>query len=127
MFQIHEHSSVEEASQELFPFIANPRNWVALEQLSRHPDARPGENAAYQRQVGALRICASVDVTDGLQVFLRIAFRAPGLTPTRAADHLDSFLKQFIPMLPQSEWQVQVDGRKWIHFIRRYGAEPLRA
>ena len=127
MLSIHELATVEEASKELFPFIAHPRNWVPLEALGTQPGARPGENAAYQRRVGPLRICASVDVAPSLAVFLRIAFRAPGLTPMKAADHLETFLRAYLPLVPQTEWHVQIDERRWIHFIRRYIGDPLKA
>jgi hypothetical protein len=85
------------------------------------------QNADYQRRVGPLRICASVDVTSGLEVHLRVAFRAPGLTPIKAADHLEAFLKQRLPLTPNTEWQVEVDERRWIHFVRRYAAAHLLA
>ncbi len=127
MLSIHEFPTLEDASGELLRFILNPANWVALERLEEDPDSRPGQNAAYQRQVGKLRICASVDVTPSLEVFLRIAFRAPGLTPMKAADHLETFLKSRIPLTPNSEWQVEVDERRWIHFIRRYTQQTLRS
>jgi hypothetical protein len=127
MLSIHEHATVEEASNALFPFILHPRNWVALEAMASEPGTRPGQNPAYQRRVGNLRICASVDVAPTLAVFLRVAFRAPSLSPMKAADHLESFLKGRLPMLPNSEWQVQIDTRRWVHFIRRWTAAPLRA
>jgi hypothetical protein len=62
-----------------------------------------------------------------LAVFLRVAFRAPSLSPMKAADHLETFLKGRLPMLPNSEWQVQIDTRRGVHFIRRWTAAPLRA
>lgn len=127
MLQGHHHQSLEEASKELLDFILDPKNWVMLTQLRRDPSRRPGENPDYQRQVGNLAVCASVDVTAELGVFLRIAFKAPNLTPTKAADHLTDFLGERIPLVPNSEWQVQVDPKSWIHFIRRYSGEPLRA
>jgi hypothetical protein len=127
MLSIDEHPTVSEASQALLPFILHPKNWVALEGLAQKPGARPGENAAYQRQVGVLRICASVDVTPALSVFLRIAFRAPHLTPMKAADHLEAFLSGQLPLVPYSEWHVQVDERRWVHFIHRWVGEALRA
>jgi len=51
---------------------------VSLEGAQSSPDAVPGKNPEYQRVVGALRICASVDVTREMGVFLRVGFRAPG-------------------------------------------------
>ncbi|HZA52461.1 MAG TPA: hypothetical protein VE549_17070 [Myxococcaceae bacterium] len=127
MLSIHENRTLDEASSDLLGFILDPSNWVMLEELRQHPNQRPGQNADYQRRVGALRICASVDVTPRLDVFLRIAFRAPGLTPTRAADHLAVFLGERIPLTPNSEWQVQVDERGWVHFMRRYTPTTLKA
>lgn len=127
MLSINASATIEDAGRELLPFILEPRHWVQLDRLSHEPQLRPGTNPAYQRQVGALRICASVDVTQDLGVFLRIAFRAPSLSPTKAADHLEQFLGKKLPLTPNSEWQVQIDERRWIHFIRRYAAPMLSA
>lgn len=127
MLSVSEHATIEEASRELLGFILDPRNWVALERLRVEPEARPGLNPAYQSRVGRLRICASVDVTPDLDVYLRVAFRAPDLTPTRAADHLEAFLKPRLPLTPNSEWLVKVDEKRWIHFFRRYTGEKLSA
>jgi len=44
----------------------------------------------------------------------------------RAADHLEAFLGSRLPLVPNSEWQVAIDGRRWVHFIRRYALGPLR-
>ncbi len=127
MLSVCEHASVEEAGNELLTFILDPRNWVVLDRLRTDPASRPGDNPAYQRGVGRLRICASVDITPQLYVFLRVAFRGPGLSPTKAADHLEAFLKSRLPFTPNSEWQVEVDERRWIHFIRRYTGDTLQA
>jgi hypothetical protein len=56
-----------------------------------------------------------------------VAFRAPGLTPARAADHLERFLRERIPLQPNTEWLVEVDGRYWIHFERSYVTQKLQA
>ncbi len=127
MLAIHENETLEEASTELLHHILEPRNWVPLEALEEDPSARPGQNPAYQRRVGNLRICASVDITSKLDVYLRVAFRAPGLTPAKAADHLELFLKPRLPLVPNTEWQVEVDARQWIHFIRKYAGDTLKA
>jgi hypothetical protein len=127
MLSVHEHATLEDASGELLRFILHPANWVCLERLPEQPLARPGHNPNYQRKVGKLRICASVDVTASLDVFLRVAFQAPGLGLLKAAECLDRFLRLRVPLLPNSEWQVRVDQRKWIHFIRRYTAPALTA
>jgi hypothetical protein len=127
MLSIHEHRSVEDASADLLGFILEPINWVVLDELKQTPALRPGQNPDYQRQVGLLRICASVDVTATLEVYLRIAFRAQGLTPARAADHLADFVRGRIPLIPNAEWQVQVDEKGWFHFMRRYAPRALAA
>jgi hypothetical protein len=77
--------------------------------------------------VGPLRIYAVVEVAPSLDVSLRVAFRAPGLSPVKAADHLEAFLAQRLPLTPNTEWQVEVDERRWIHFVRRYAAARLQA
>ena len=130
MLSIHESATVEEASADLLGFILEPGNWVPLDELEDEEDAalRPVDDVAYQRRVGTLRICASVDVSPAtLEVLLRVGFRAPGLTPASAASHLESFLKGRLPLVPNSEWQVEVDARKWIHFMRRYVGGALQA
>jgi len=127
MLSVHENPTLEDASRELLRFILSPANWVWLARLRQEPGARPGQNADYQRQVGKLRICASVDVTASLDVFLRIAFQGPGLTPLRAADLLERFLRGRLSLTPNSEWRVEVDERRWIHFIRRYASQALVA
>ena len=125
MLSIPENRNVEEASESLLDFILEPSNWVWLGHVK--DGERPGQLPEYQRRVGNLRICASVDVSPELAVFLRVAFRAPGLSPSKAADHLEAFLKNRIPLTPNTEWQVEIDGRHWIHFIRPYAANTLSA
>lgn len=127
MLQVTQSATLEEAGQDLLGFILDPLHWVVLDRLAAQPQERPGANANYQRQVGSISICASVDVTADLGVFLRIAFRSPKLTPVKAAEHLEAFLRARIPLKPNTEWQVQVDGRKWIHFIRRWASDGLQA
>jgi hypothetical protein len=119
-----EISNLEKTGRELLTFVLNPNQWVALNALGQTGNPRPGKNPKYQRKLGPVRICASVDVASNLCAFLRVAFWAPGLTP---ADYLEAFLKGQIPLLPNAEWQVTVDAQKWIHFIHRYTGEPLRA
>ncbi len=124
MLSIHQHPTLQEASSELLSFALDPANWILLGEANTGPDSRPGENADYQRQVGKLRICAAIEVTPSQEAFLRIGFSAPGLTPMVAADHLATFLAERLPLVPNSEWQVAVDGRRWVHFIRRYARGP---
>jgi hypothetical protein len=124
---IHEHATVEEASAALLDFILMPDNWLPAERQAEDPSTRPTQNALYQRRVGPLRICACLDVSSSLEVFLRVAFRAPGLSPVKAADHLEAFLRTRLPLTPNTEWQVEVDERRWIHFVRRYASAHLQA
>jgi hypothetical protein len=124
---IHEHATVEEASKDLLDVILMPTHWLSLEEQAADASLRPVQNASYQRRVGPLRICACVEVSESLEVSLRIAFRAPGLTPVKAADHLEAFLRTRLPLTPNSEWQVEVDERRWIHFVRRYAGTRLQA
>lgn len=124
---IHEHATMEEASKDLLDFILTPSNWLSTEQQAQDPSVCPAQNALYQRRVGSLRICACVDVAPTLEVSLRVAFRAPGLTPPKAADHLEAFLRTRVPLVPNTEWQVEVDERRWIHFVRRYAGTRLQA
>jgi hypothetical protein len=124
---IHEHATLEEASKDLLDFILEPTNWLSLEEQSADASLRPAQNALYQRRVGPLRICACLEVSSSLEVFLRIAFRAPGLSHTKAADHLEAFLRSRLPLTPNSEWQVEVDERRWVHFVRRYAGARLQA
>jgi hypothetical protein len=111
-----EHASVEEAGGELLDFALHPENWAVGDASSR---------AEFQRRVGALRIYASVELNEELEAVLRIGFSAPGLSPTRAADHLEQFVKARLPFTPNSEWQVEVDDKKWIHFSRKYASTAL--
>jgi hypothetical protein len=127
MLAIHEHATVEEASSDLLDFILTPDNWLSIEQQAEDASVRPAQNVLFQRRVGPLRICASVEVSASLETFLRVAFRAPGLTPVKAADHLEAFLRKRLPLTPNSEWQVEVDERRWIHFVRRYAGTRLQA
>ncbi|HZI10459.1 MAG TPA: hypothetical protein VE153_08675 [Myxococcus sp.] len=127
MLSIHEHATLEEASSELLQFVLQPSNWMTALPANQTPSSVPGDDAQYQRRVGSLRIFAIIEVAPSLEVSLRVAFRAPGLTPVKAADHLEAFLKQRLPLTPNSEWQVEVDERRWIHFVRRYAAPRLQA
>ncbi|ATB31282.1 hypothetical protein [Melittangium boletus] len=127
MLTIHEHTNLQEASNELLEFALEPSNWMTGTPAGQTPASVPAQDVQNQRRVGALRIYAVVEVAPSLEVFLRIAFRAPGLTPVKAADHLEAFLKPRLPLTPNSEWQVEVDERRWIHFVRRYASPRLQA
>ena len=127
MLSIHEHATMEEASSELLEFVLQPSNWMTALPAHQAPSSMPGADMQHQRRVGSLRIFAAIEVEASLEVSLRVAFRAPGLTPVKAADHLEAFLKQRLPLTPNSEWRVEVDDRRWIHFVRRYASPRLNA
>ena len=125
MMLVHEHATLEEASSRLLLYVLEARHWRAAHgRDSVLPALQPPEHHA---RVGKLRICACVTVERDLLVHLHVAFRAPGLTPARAADHLESFLKDRMPLQPNTEWTVEVDGRHWIRFERVYVRQRLVA
>lgn len=124
MLSILEHASLEEAGDSLLGFVLSPENWVSL---GLGTVRRAHENPAYQRRIGTLRVQASVDVLPTLDVRVRVAFRGPNLSPLKAADHLETFLRERLPISPNTEWEVEVDARRWIHFSRRYTGPELRA
>jgi hypothetical protein len=124
MLQRLENATVEEASNDLLPFILQPQNWVMVDGAD---DVYEGRVIDYCRNVDSLRIRASVDLSPELGVCLHVAFRAPGLTPLKAAEHLEEFLTPRFPLVPNTEWQVEVDGRRWVHFRRKYIQEVLKA
>ena len=127
MLSAHEHITIEEASEALLRYVLEPRNWLLLSSdVGEERASRPGQNPAYQRRVGALKICASVEVNAALDTTLRISFRGPGLAPLRAADHLELFLKRRIPFVPNAEWELETGARHWIHFTRRYTPAALQ-
>lgn len=113
-----EHVSLEDAGGDLLQFALSPENWTAR-------DVRT--HAEFQRKVGSLRVYAQIEVNEELDAVLRIGFYGPNLSPTKAADHLEEFVKGRMPFTPNSEWQVEIDDRKWIHFCRRYTGPSLSA
>jgi hypothetical protein len=116
---VHSSATLQEASGTLLEFALDPRNWLA----SGHRRISP----AYLRVVGRLEICASVDVTQELRTYFRVSFRAPGLSPMKAADLLEEFVKGRFTFAPNTEWEVEIDARRWIHFARRYTGNTLTA
>lgn len=78
-------------------------------------------------RVGRIQVCATVDVTPTLDTYLRISFRGPGLSPMSAAEHLEQVLSPRFPFIPNAEWFVEIDARKWIHFSRRYTQPKMEA
>jgi hypothetical protein len=117
--QIREVASFEEAGGTLLEFALNPTNWVS----------RGGHRAlpAYLRVVNGVQICAAVDVNASLETWVRVSFRGTDLSPMKAADLLEQFVKDHFPFTANSEWEVEIDGRRWIHFSRRYTTRALHA
>jgi hypothetical protein len=111
--------SLEETGGALLTFALDPRNWVS----------RGGHRAlpAHLRVVQGVQICAAVDVAEGLDTWVRVSFRGNELSPMKAADLLETFVKDRFPFAPNTEWQVEIDGRRWIHFSRRYTSRALHA
>ncbi len=78
-------------------------------------------------EVGSVQVCAAVDVTPTLETFLRVSFRGPELSPMQAAELLEEFTSVRFWYVPNVEWFVEIDARKWIHFSRRYTHPHLLA
>lgn len=114
-----QHSTLEEAGGTLLSFALDPLNWVA----------RGGHRAlpAHLRVVNGVQICAAVDVNVALESFVRVSFRGADLSPLKAADLLELFVKAHFPFTTNTEWEVEIDGRRWIHFSRRYTSRGLHA
>lgn len=117
--EIREEGSLEEAGSTLLKFALNPTNWVS----------RGGHRAlpAYLRVVNGVQICAAIDISGSLETFVRVSFRGTDLSPMKASDLLEAFVKDHFPFTANSEWEVEIDGRRWIHFSRRYTAGALHA
>jgi len=110
------HTSWKEAGRDLVAEALDPTNWVGVtpgEALSARP-------TSLQRRVGHTRVVASVDVSERLGLLLHVAFRGPALDPMGAAALLAAFLDGSRPLLVSSRWQVEVDARGWVHFVRPY-------
>jgi hypothetical protein len=116
---ISESTSMEEASGALLEFALKPQNWLTLGKQRMTP--------AYFRKVERVQVCVSVDVMPTLDTYLRVSFRGPDLSPMQAADLLESFVRGRFTFTPNIEWVVEIDGRGWIHFTRRYTGNTLRA
>jgi len=111
--------SVVRSAVSLLEYALDPVHWL--------PSGQARASAAHLRVVGQVQVCATVDVTPTLETVLRISFRAPELTPMTAADLLEELVKGRFTFAPNTEWECGIDGRKWIHFSRRYTARPLQA
>src|SRR4029077_14461834 len=102
-----QQGSLEEAGGTLLTFALDSHNWVS----------RGGHRAlpAYLRVVNGVQICAAVDISAALETFVRVSFRGSDLSPMKAADLLEELVKGHFPFTANSEWEVEIDGRRWIH------------
>ncbi len=112
-------STVEEAGGSLLDYALDPSHWVV--------DGRHRASPAHLRVVDNVHICAGVDVDELLGTWVRVSFRGPELSPMKAADLLEVFVKGRFPFAPNVEWEVEIDSRRWIHFSRRYTTVALHA
>ncbi len=78
-------------------------------------------------QVGSVQVCAAIDIAPTLDTFVRVSFRGPSLSPMEAAEHLERFISRRFTFVPNAEWLVEIDARKWIHFSRKYTEQRLEA
>lgn len=110
--------SMEEAGGTLLERAVDPSRWKV-------PGHRgTGDDTC---RVGSVQVCASVDVTPTLETYLRVSFRGEGLSPLEAAEHLERFTSSRFTFIPNAEWMVEIDARKWIHFSRPYTRPRLEA
>lgn len=110
--------TMEEAGGALLDRALDPSRWML-----------PGRRVTVDNtcRVGAVQVCATVDVTPTLETFIRVSFKGPELSPMQAAEHLEHFTSSRFPFVPNAEWFVEIDARKWIHFSRRYTQPRLVA
>lgn len=108
----------EEAGSQLLARACDPTRWgLMVRRVTVDNSAR----------VGRIQVCATVDVMPTLDTYLRISFKGPGLSPMDAAEYLEKVLSARFPFIPNAEWFVEIDARKWIHFSRRYTQPKMEA
>jgi hypothetical protein len=110
--------TMQEAGDALLSRAVDPRRWML-----------PGRRVTRDNicEVDQVQVCATVDVTPSLDTFLRVSFRGPELSPMQAAELLEQFTGDRFLFVPNVEWFVEIDARKWIHFSRRYTQPRLLA
>ena len=110
--------TMQEAGDALLVRAVDPTRWML-----------PGRRVTRDNicEVGSVQVCAAVDVTPTLETFLRVSFRGPELSPMQAAELLEQFTSARFSFVPNAEWFVEIDARKWIHFSRRYTHPHLLA
>ena len=110
--------TMAEASVNLLGKALNPQSWGP-------PLKRVTINNTCQ--VGSVQVCATIDVMPTLETNLRISFRGPSLSPMEAAELLEQFTASRFTFVPNAEWFVEIDARRWIHFSRPYTGNTLQA
>ncbi len=110
--------TIEEAACSLWAKALSPSGW------GLHVKGRFLSNRC---RVGKLEVCATVDILDSLDTYLRVSFHGPQLSVMSAAELLEKFICTRFVFVPSAEWLVEIDARDWIHFTRRYTHETLRA
>ena len=116
--EVAEEAGFEEAGHVLLGFALDPVNWRTNGDHRVH--------SQHLKVVNGVQICVAVDVVDGLETWLRISFRGADLSPMHAADLLEALVSTRLPFTPNTEWQVEIDRRRWIHFSRRYTPTALQ-
>lgn len=116
---LQQQSTFEEVRDPLLEFALNPVNWL--------PMGSQRASAAYFRRVGGVQVCVAVDIAPTLETYLRVSFRGKELSPMQGADLLETVVRHRFPFSPNIQWQVEIDGRGWIHFSRPYTGRKLHA
>ncbi|MBE2253919.1 MAG: hypothetical protein IAE78_30600 [Myxococcus sp.] len=117
--QVNVAATMDEAGGTLLDRALDPERWAL-------PTRRVTKDNLCQ--VGSVQVCASLDIiTPTLDTFLRVSFRGPGLSPMEAAELLEQFVSKRFTYVPNAEWFVEIDARKWIHFSRKYTERRLEA
>jgi len=116
--QVNVAATMDEAGGELLSRALDPAHWsLPTRRVTR-------DNLC---QVGTVQVCASLDITPTLDTFIRVSFRGPDLSPMHAAELLEQFVSKRFTYVPNAEWFVEIDARKWIHFSRKYTEQRLEA
>ncbi len=111
--------SMTEAGVTLLHRTLQPEMW-----RSQWHGALPLENTVL---VGRVEVCARLEVLPGLETVLRVSFRGPRLSLMQASALLEEFTASRFLFVPEAQWFVELDARRWVHFSRRYTQTILQA
>lgn len=110
--------SFEEAGARILARACDPTHWgLMVRRVSADNRAR----------VGHVQVCATIDITPTLDTYLRVSFKGPRLSPMDAAGFLEEVLSVRFLFMPNAEWFVEIDARRWIHFSHRYTQPRMEA